>query len=59
MIRIIVVEDNPLFRELLVSIPLRDCLPALQAHMADWCARLRSRGDLAANLLAFIAQRSR
>lgn len=38
---------------------LRDCLPALQAHMADWCARLHSLGDLAANLLAFIAQRSR
>lgn len=37
---------------------LRDCLPALQTHAADWCARLRSLGDLAGNLLAFIAERA-
>lgn len=36
---------------------LRASLPALQAHMADWCGRLRGLGDLSGNLLAFIAQR--
>ena len=32
----------------------RAALPALGAHMAGWCERLRAQGDLAGNLLAFI-----
>jgi uncharacterized repeat protein (TIGR03837 family) len=32
----------------------RAALPALEAHMAGWCERLRAQGDLAGNLLAFI-----
>jgi len=37
---------------------LRASLPALQAHMAGWCGRLRGLGDLAGNLLDFIARRA-
>jgi uncharacterized repeat protein (TIGR03837 family) len=37
---------------------LRASLPALQAHMAGWCGRLRGLGDLAGNLLDFIAKRA-
>ncbi|HEX8885701.1 MAG TPA: elongation factor P maturation arginine rhamnosyltransferase EarP [Noviherbaspirillum sp.] len=37
---------------------LRASLPALQAHMAAWCERLRGLGDLAGNLLDFIAKRA-
>lgn len=32
----------------------RAALPALGAHTAGWCERLRAQGDLAGNLLAFI-----
>jgi uncharacterized repeat protein (TIGR03837 family) len=37
---------------------LRACLPALRSHMAHWCARLRSLGDLAGNLLDFIGKQA-
>ena len=34
----------------------RDALPALEAHMPEWCGRLREQGDLAGKLLAFVHQ---
>jgi uncharacterized repeat protein (TIGR03837 family) len=37
---------------------LRASLPALQAHMADWCAHLHTLGDLAGNLLDFIGKQA-